>query len=88
MTRVTDPVRARRIARVLISDIVAYAGDEVRMGLEKDDLFERLEPDIERARAYYDQRIDPAMPEADRLFRFALVDILVYANRHITTHIW
>ena len=42
MDRLKDPERARRLARVLVSDIVAYAGDEVRIGLEKDDLFDKM----------------------------------------------
>ena len=45
MDPVVTPERARRLARVLISDVAAYAGDQVRIGLEKDDLFERLAPD-------------------------------------------
>ena len=44
--RVRDVERARRLARVLLSDVVAYAGEQVRIGLEKDDLFERLRPFI------------------------------------------
>ncbi len=31
--KITDPERARRMARVLFSDIVMYAGDQVRIGL-------------------------------------------------------
>lgn len=88
MAKIADPARARRVARVLVSDIVAYAGDEVRLGLEKDDLFERLAPEIQRARVYYDAQVDPSLPGVQQLFDFALVDVLVYANRRVATHIW
>ena len=88
MKRVSDPVRARRIARVLISDIVAYAGDEVRLGLEKDDIFTRLEPDLSRARAYYEERVERDVPNASRIFNHAIVDVLIYANRRVQTSIW
>lgn len=88
MNRVSDPVRARRIARVLISDIVAYAGEDVRVGIEKDDIFSRLAPDLERARAYYDERIDQQLANAQRIFDHAIVDVLIYANRRIQTSIW
>jgi hypothetical protein len=81
-------MRARRLARVLVSDIVAYAGDRVRIGLEKDDIFVRLAPDIERARAFYDRQVDPALTEKDRLFNFALVDVLIAGNRKVATSIW
>jgi len=88
MDRVVTPDRARRLARVLISDVAAYAGDQVRIGLEKDDLFERLAPDIERARVFYLYHVDPSVTERARLFDFALVDVLVYGHRRVQTHIW
>jgi hypothetical protein len=84
--KITEPWRARRMARVLISDVCAYAGDDVRMGLEKDDLLERLAPDIERARLWYRHQV--ALDEAEKIFDFAVVDVLVYANRQVSTHIW
>jgi hypothetical protein len=85
---ISDPERARRLARVLFSDLVAYAGDEVRIGLEKDDLLERLHADIERAREYYRLRVDPGIADAERIFDFALVDVLVGAQRKVSTPIW
>jgi hypothetical protein len=88
MDRVVTPERARRLARVLVSDVAAYAGDQVRIGLEKDDLFERLAPDIARARAFYFFHVDPCVAERARLFEFALVDVLVYGHRRVQTHIW
>lgn len=88
MSEVRDPARARRLARVLVSDLVAYSGDQIRIGLEKDDLFERLEPAIERARAFYFQRVDPSLEESERIFNHALVDVLVASHRKVPTHIW
>jgi hypothetical protein len=85
---ITDPERARRLARVLFSDIVAYAADEVRIGLEKDDLFDRLHAEIERAREYYRRRVAPELPESERIFDFALVDVLVANQRKVSTSIW
>ena len=76
------------MARVLFSDIVVYAGDQVRMGLEKDDLFERLHSDIERARVFYQEHVEESMPEADTIFNHALVDVLVAGNRRVSTFIW
>ena len=88
MELLRDPWRVRRMARVLCSDIVVYAGDEVRMGLEKDDLFERLASEIEAARCFFRHQVDPALSESERIFDHALVDMLVYANRRVATHIW
>ena len=88
MDRVDTPERARRLARVLISDVAAYAGDQVRIGLEKDDLLERLGPEITRARVFYLHHVDPCVAERAKLFDFALVDVLVYGNGRVQTHIW
>jgi hypothetical protein len=86
--KICDPERARRMARVLCSDIVAYGGDQVRIGLEKDDLFERMQGEIERAHIFYQQRVDPTLRDAERIFNFALVDVLVAGNRRVSTSIW
>ena len=86
VAKITDPWRARRMARVLMSDVCAYAGDHVRTGLEKDDLLERLAPDIEQARCYYRHHVE--LDDAEKIFDFAIVDVLVYANRRVQTHIW
>ncbi len=86
--RVRDPERARRIARVLISDVVAYAGDQVRIGLEKADLFDRLHRELEQARIWYRQRVDPELADAERILDWAIVDVLVAGSRKVQTHIW
>jgi len=88
MDRVVTAARERRLARVWVSDLAAYAGDQVRIGLEKDDLFERLAGEIARARKYYLWHVDEAIAERARLFDFALVDVLVYGHRRVQTHIW
>ena len=88
MDRVVTPDRARRLARVLISDVAAYAGDQVRIGLEKDDLFDRLAPEIARARVFYLHHVAQSVAERAKLFEFALVDVLVYGHRRVQTHIW
>lgn len=88
MERLRDPERVRRLARVLISDLVAYAGDQIRIGLEKDDLFDRLHAEIERAWAYYTHRVDPALDGAERIFNHAVVDVLVASQRKVPAPIW
>ncbi len=88
MEPLRDPWRVRRMARVICSDIALYAGDELRMGLEKDDLFDRLAPQIEAARCFFRHHVDPALPDTERIFDHALVDMIVYANRRVATHIW
>ena len=88
MSRIADPKRARRMARVLISDLATYDPVQVRIGLEKDDLFDRLGAEIERARAYYRDKVDPTLSDREKIFAHAVVDVLVYGNRRVHTHIW
>ncbi len=88
MSRLSDPNRVKRLARVLISDIVAYARDEVRIGIEKDDLFDRLRPEIDRAHDYYVRQLDPAMSGSERIFNHAVVDVLVVSQRRVQSSIW
>ena len=76
------------MARVLFSDMVAYAGDQIRIGLEKDDLFTRLKREIEQIRVFFERNVDPALPGAERIFNFALVDVLIARNRRVSTSIW
>ena len=66
--KITDPNRANRLARVLFSDVALYAGDQVRIGLEKDDLFDRLASEIQRAWSFYRDRVDPSVPHFERMF--------------------
>jgi len=85
---ICEEAPARRLARALCGDLVAYGGDEVRLGLEKDDLFDRFEREIEQSRVFYRHRIDPGLANGERIFDWALVDVLVYAHRRVGTHIW
>ncbi len=88
MSQITEPARARRFARVIFSDISMYAGEQIRIGIEKDDLLDRLAPQLELAQVFYDHRVDESMADKQRIYNHALVDVLFYANRGISSHIW
>lgn len=74
---IREPARAARLARVLISDVAVYAGEDLRIGIEKDDLFERLGPQLRQAAAYYFFHVDDCVPGRERIFNHAVVDVLV-----------
>jgi hypothetical protein len=59
---------ARRYARLLVSEIKLYNESAVRMGRERKDLLLRLEPEIERARRLYAERVAPTVHGRDALF--------------------
>jgi len=85
---IEDADRARRVARVLVSDLNVEWADAIRLGLEKDDLFERLGPQIERARVFYRARVSlQRVPDRDRIFDWALVDVMFAQNRRVRPYI-
>jgi len=86
--RIADPQRAGRLARVLISDIVMEFGEQIRTGLEKDDLFERLGPEIERARVFYRARVADDLERREQIFDWAVVDGLLARNRRVRPYVW
>ena len=72
---------ARRLARLLVSEIKLYNENEVLRGRELHDLYERLQSDIERSREIYEERIDPALRRKTEYFDQELVRILAAGDR-------
>ncbi len=88
MSRIADPERALRLARAVLSDVMAYHPEAVRQGIEADDLFERLEVELTEARGYFESRVDPAVAMKTNAWGRALVDVLVFRSRHVRSHLW
>jgi hypothetical protein len=88
MSRITDPGRAERLARAVISDVMTYHPESVRAGIEADDLFDRLRPELEEARAFFEGRVDPELMARSNAFDLALVDVLVYRSGRVRSRIW
>jgi hypothetical protein len=80
--------RAKRLARLIVSDIIIYNQDKIVEGIKQDTLFDLLKEDIEVGRAYYEKNIDPAVAEQSDYFNHALVDILVKGRGNIPSKIW
>ena len=86
--RIVDPERAVRLARAILSDVMAYNGDLVRRGIEADDVFERLAPQLQEAREYFESRVDEELARKSGAWGRALVDVLVYRSGHVRSSIW
>jgi hypothetical protein len=67
---------ARRLARLLISEIKLYNEKKVEEGRVLNDLYERLKDDIERSRQVYDERTPAAVRQDTDFFHDELVRIL------------
>jgi hypothetical protein len=88
MQQIEDPERAARLARAILSDVMSYNPEKVRLGIEHDDLFERLAPEIREARSYFGERVSSDVVAKTGAFDRALVDVLVYRSRHVRSSIW
>jgi hypothetical protein len=67
---------ARRLARLLISEIKLYNEKKVEDGRAAQDLYERLKDDIERSRQVYDERTPTNVRQDTNFFHDELVRIL------------
>ena len=88
MSRITDPQRAQRLARAVLSDVMLYNPERVRAGIEADDLFDRLRPELDEARAFFERRVDPEVAAKCNAFDLALVDVLIFRSGRIRSRIW
>ncbi len=80
--------KAKRLARLIISDIVMYNQERIIEGIKNDTLFELLQEEIEVGRKYYERNVDPGMSRQVNYFNQALVDILVKGKGNIPSKIW
>ena len=64
---------ARRLARLLVSEIRLYNEEEVDEGRRHNDVYARLKEDIDRSRQMYEERVDPAIRETTDYFYQELV---------------
>jgi len=67
---------ARRLARLLVSEIKLYNEEQVEEGRRRRDVYERLKDDIDRSRQMYEERVEPKILKSTDYFYQELVRIL------------
>jgi hypothetical protein len=67
---------ARRLARLLVSEIKLYNEDKVVVGRKARDLYQRLREDIERSRQMYNERVAAEVRSSADYFQQELVGML------------
>ena len=88
-TASTNPhERARRLARLIVADIILYNQGKIDEGIKNDTLFDLLAEDIEVARRYYEKHVDAAVAREANYFDLALVDVLVKGRQDVPSKIW
>ena len=80
--------RAKRLARLIVADIVLYNKDKIAEGIRNDTLFEVLERELEDGRKYYDQNVDRRVALSTDYFSLAVVDLLVKPRGDVESKIW
>ena len=74
---------ARRLARLLVSEIKLYNEDQVEEGRRNRDLYERLKVDIDQARQAYEDRVEPRIMKSTDYFYQELVRILAAGDSRL-----
>jgi hypothetical protein len=67
---------ARRLARLLVSEIKLYNEEQVEEGRRHRDIYPRLQDDIDRSRQMYEERVDPRVRDEVDYFELEMVNIL------------
>lgn len=68
--------KARRFAKLLVSEIKLYNEQKVEEGREASDLYERLREAIDRSREMYDKRVQPPVAAKFDYFHYELINTL------------
>ncbi len=68
--------RARRLARVLVSDIIAYYPDKHARAVEEDRIRETFAEEVEKSRREYVEQVGREMADSTDYFRQALNEVL------------
>jgi hypothetical protein len=74
--RAEEEQRARRYARLLLSEIKLYNESAIRLGRQQRDLLRRLRPEIDRARRLYEERVPSNIGGRAMYFQQELVQAL------------
>lgn len=88
MALIDTPELAIRLARAIASDISLYNEAKIVAGLQNDNLFESIEPELAEGRELYRSRVSADLFARSNFFDRAVVDILVKGKGHLKTRIW
>ncbi len=74
--------KAKRLARLLVSEIKLYNEEQVEEGQRNKDIYERLKEDIDRSRQMYEERVDERVRRTHDYFYQELVRTLAAGDPH------
>ena len=71
-----EHTKARKFARLLVSEIKLYNEKQVKEGREANDLYDRLREAVDRSREMYNKRVQPPISSKFDYFHYELVNSL------------
>jgi hypothetical protein len=80
--------RAKRLARLIIGEIVLYNQEKIAEAIRRDALFEAVATELEEGRNYYQKNVDPSVGSGVDYFDQAVVDVLVRGQAGVKSKIW
>lgn len=86
MALITNEEQAFRLAKAIISDILLYNQDKVKNGIENDNLFEKLNAELEEGKKLFESRVDKSISTS--IFDRAIVDVLFKSSGRYDSRIW
>ena len=82
------PEKAMRYARYIVQDIGMYNKKKVEDAIMTDTFFKDLEVLLAEGLEQYESQVSPEILEATNYFDRAVIDVLLYRKRHLSSPIW
>lgn len=84
----STPEDAQRLAKAIVSDLLAYHGPKIEAGIRNDNLFDALAEEIQEGRDLYNSRVEPAILQSTNFFDRALVDMVILPRANVKSRMW
>ncbi len=82
------PEKAMRYARYIVQDIGMYNKKKVEDAIQSDSFFDDLSDLFSEGREQYESQVDPEILKTTNYFDRAIIDVLLYRKRHLSSPIW
>lgn len=79
-----ERVKAMRLARAIVSDILAYNDAKIVKGLEHDNFFDALKDELEEGRELFKSRVS-AEAQRTNYFDRAVNDVVIFRKASVKT---
>lgn len=82
------PEDAYRLAKAIVSDLLAYHGPKIDVAIQNDNLFDALADEIQEGRELYNSRVEPNLLSTTNFFDRAIVDMVILPRAKVKSRMW